>query len=66
MTAAPRYSLVVPVYNEGANIAAFCKALARAPEGYELLICHDFEGDDTLPALELLPQARSLPRCVPS
>jgi len=54
---APRYSLVVPVYNEGGNIAAFCRALARAPEGYELLICYDFEGDDTLPALDRLSAA---------
>ena len=53
--AAPRYSLVVPVYNEGANIAAFCRALKKAPPGYELLICYDFEGDDTLPALARLP-----------
>ncbi len=53
----PRYSLVVPVYNEGANIAAFCRALKSAPAGYELLICYDFEGDDTLPALSRLPAA---------
>ena len=37
----------MPVYNEGANIAAFCRALKKAPPGYELLICYDFEGDDT-------------------
>jgi len=55
MTEAPRYSLVVPVYNEGANIGAFCRALASVPPGYELLICHDFEGDDTLAALDRLP-----------
>jgi hypothetical protein len=47
----------VPVYNEGGNIAAFCRALARAPEGYELLICYDFAGDDTLPALDRLSPA---------
>jgi dolichol-phosphate mannosyltransferase len=53
--AKPRYSLVVPVYNEGRNIAELCRAVrARAPAGYELLICHDFPGDDTLPALERL------------
>lgn len=52
---APRYSLVVPVYNEGENIAAFCRALRQAPPGYELLVCYDFPGDDTLPALERLP-----------
>jgi glycosyltransferase involved in cell wall biosynthesis len=55
MTAAsPRYSLVVPVYNEGKNIAAYCRALASAPPGFELLICHDFPEDDTLPALARL------------
>jgi hypothetical protein len=43
------------VYNEGGNIAAFCRALKKAPPGYELLICYDFEGDDTLPALARLP-----------
>lgn len=54
MTGAPRYSLVVPVYNEGENIAAFCRALrdAQVPPGFELLICHDFAGDDTLAALD--------------
>lgn len=52
----PRYSIVVPVYNEGANIAQYCRALrdAQVPPGYELLICHDFAGDDTLPALDRL------------
>jgi dolichol-phosphate mannosyltransferase len=55
--APPRYSLVVPVYNEGRNIAVFCRALAAAPPGYELLICHDFAADDTLPAIAALPEA---------
>jgi dolichol-phosphate mannosyltransferase len=45
----------VPVYNEGENIASFCKALADLPAGHEVLICHDFEGDDTLAALDRLP-----------
>jgi glycosyltransferase involved in cell wall biosynthesis len=55
----PRYSLVVPVYNEGKNIAAYCRALrdASVPPGYELLVCHDFPEDDTLPALERLPSS---------
>jgi glycosyltransferase involved in cell wall biosynthesis len=47
-----RYSVVVPVYNEGPNIAALCKtALEQLPPGYELLICYDFAEDNTLPAL---------------
>ena len=54
--ASPRYSLVVPVYNEGDNIAAFCRELRKAPPGYELLICHDMPEDDTLPALARLPE----------
>lgn len=52
----PRYSLVVPVYNEGENIASFCKALAGLPPGHEVLICHDFQGDNTLAALDRLPR----------
>jgi dolichol-phosphate mannosyltransferase len=52
----PRYSLVVPVYNEAENIASFCKALADLPAGHEVLICHDFEGDDTLAELDRLPR----------
>src|SRR5436190_6047395 len=53
-----RYSVVVPVYNEGKNIAAYCREAARYfPPNYELLICYDFEGDDTLPALAALPAA---------
>jgi glycosyltransferase involved in cell wall biosynthesis len=52
----PRYSFVVPVFNEGANIGAFCRtARAQLPEGYELIIAYDFDGDDTLPALAALP-----------
>jgi dolichol-phosphate mannosyltransferase len=50
-----RYSVVVPVYNEGANIGAYCRALrAHAASGYELLIVYDFDEDDTLPALAAL------------
>jgi glycosyltransferase involved in cell wall biosynthesis len=51
-----RYSVVVPVYNEAAIIGEFCRrARAELPPGYELLICHDFPGDTTLPAVEALP-----------
>lgn len=51
-----RYSIVLPVFNEGPNIAAFCRAARRElPEGYELLVCYDFDADNTLPALATLP-----------
>jgi dolichol-phosphate mannosyltransferase len=52
---APRYSVVVPVFNEGANIAAYCRqARAALPPGFELIVAYDFEEDDTLPALAAL------------
>jgi dolichol-phosphate mannosyltransferase len=51
-----RYSIVLPVFNEAENIAAFCrKARDELPAGYELLICYDMDGDTTLPALAALP-----------
>jgi dolichol-phosphate mannosyltransferase len=56
-----RYSVVMPVYNEGANIAAACRQLReQLPPGYELLVCYDFDEDNTLPALAALP-ARDKP-----
>jgi glycosyltransferase involved in cell wall biosynthesis len=55
MDPAPRYSVVVPVFNEAENIGPFCrKARAELPPGYELLVCYDFDGDSTLPALAAL------------
>jgi glycosyltransferase involved in cell wall biosynthesis len=51
-----RYSVVVPVYNEADNIGTFCrKARAELPPGFELLICYDFDADNTLPAVQALP-----------
>ncbi|MBI1853771.1 MAG: glycosyltransferase [Planctomycetes bacterium] len=50
-----RYSVVVPVFNEAANIGRFCRAAREAlPRGYELLVCYDFPADTTLPALAAL------------
>jgi glycosyltransferase involved in cell wall biosynthesis len=51
-----RYSVVVPVFNEADNIGPFCRrALAELPPGYELLVCYDFDADNTLPALAAVP-----------
>jgi len=51
----PRYSIVVPVFNEADNIGVLCaRIMAELPLGYELLICYDFDGDTTLPALAAL------------
>jgi hypothetical protein len=44
------------------NIGAYCRqAVDALPPGYELLICYDFDGDDTLPALATLPADQKPP-----
>jgi len=55
-----RYSVVVPVFNEADNIGQYClKARDTLPPDYELLICYDFDSDDTLGALAAIsPQAK--------
>ncbi|HWE01593.1 MAG TPA: glycosyltransferase [Tepidisphaeraceae bacterium] len=51
-----RYSIVLPVFNEAENIGAYCsKAMKELPSGFELLICYDFDADNTLPALAAIP-----------
>ena len=51
-----RYSIVVPVFHEAANIGPFCRAVVEElPPGYELLVCYDIPEDNTLPALAALP-----------
>lgn len=59
MTTTPlRYSLVIPVWNEGAHAAELCRALRSAcPPGYETLVVYDVADDDTLPALAAVPPA---------
>lgn len=53
-----RYAIVVPVFNEAGNIGAFCrKACEELSPDYELLICYDFEEDNTLAALAALPES---------
>lgn len=45
-------SIIVPVYNEGPNIAWFLRELeASVVEPHETLIVHDFPEDNTLPAI---------------
>lgn len=52
-TAAPRLDIIIPVYNEGANIVGTLSALARAVKTpSRVLICYDREDDDTLPAIK--------------
>jgi glycosyltransferase involved in cell wall biosynthesis len=57
-----QYSVVVPVFNEAENIGTFCKqALQSLVGNYELLICYDFPGDSTLPALAAMPADQKPP-----
>jgi dolichol-phosphate mannosyltransferase len=46
-------SVVLPVYNEEGNIAACLRGLTKALAGveHEILVCHDFDEDATLPAI---------------
>src|SRR5260221_10430625 len=47
-----RLDIVIPVYNEGANIVPTLRALAREVKTpNRVLICYDCEDDDTLPAI---------------
>ncbi len=46
----PLVDIVIPVYNEGKNILATLAALSRDVQTpCRVLICYDFDGDDTLP-----------------
>jgi glycosyltransferase involved in cell wall biosynthesis len=48
-------SLVVPVYNEAANVQAFLRDVAaHVDEPHEILIVYDFPEDDTLPAVAMM------------
>lgn len=49
-------SVVIPVYNEAENIQPCLRALhaALAHLPHELLVCYDFDGDSTLPAIEAM------------
>jgi glycosyltransferase involved in cell wall biosynthesis len=54
-SSAPPVDLVMPVYNEGANIEKAIRELAdKAPIPKRLLVVYDFDEDDTLPALRRL------------
>lgn len=54
----PRIDIVIPVFNEGANILATLSALARnVRTPSRVLICYDLDEDDTLPAVRNNPDA---------
>jgi dolichol-phosphate mannosyltransferase len=50
--ATPRLDVVIPVYNEGANILPTLQSLQRAVKtSFRVLICYDRDDDDTLTAI---------------
>jgi glycosyltransferase involved in cell wall biosynthesis len=51
--APPRLDIVIPVYNEAANIVRTLKSIMRdVKTPLRVLICYDRQDDDTLPAIE--------------
>jgi glycosyltransferase involved in cell wall biosynthesis len=56
----PRLDVIIPVYNEGANIVRTLQSLMRAARTpLRVLICYDREDDDTLPAIRNAPDLAS-------
>ncbi|HWX31257.1 MAG TPA: glycosyltransferase, partial [Steroidobacteraceae bacterium] len=52
-----RLDIVIPVYNEGSNILSTLGALAREVKtAARVLICYDFEEDNTLPVVRDNPE----------
>ncbi|HVD00862.1 MAG TPA: glycosyltransferase [Candidatus Dormibacteraeota bacterium] len=54
----PEVSIVLPVYNEGANIEGVLRGIDEKvrTRPREILIVYDFEEDDTVPAVRLLQE----------
>ena len=58
-TARERLDIVIPVYNEGANIVPTLRAIARdVKTPGRVLICYDLDEDDTGHRIRTQPQAR--------
>lgn len=58
-------NIVIPVYNEGANIAATLERIAECLSGVDVdarvTIVYDFDGDNTLPVVESLRAEYPMP-----
>ena len=48
--AGQRLDIVIPVYNEGANMCRHCAIAREVKTPNRVLICYDRDDDDTLPA----------------
>jgi len=54
-----KLDIIVPVYNEGKNISRVLDALAREVQThFRVLICYDFDEDDTLDVIARYPQKK--------
>ena len=52
VTGLPRLAIVIPVFNEGANIVSALIGLReKVKSSFTICIVYDFDGDDTLPAV---------------
>jgi glycosyltransferase involved in cell wall biosynthesis len=62
----PLISLVLPVYNEGENIAECLRRIESGLSGeeHEILVCYDIDQDTTLPAIAAMPDRPSSVRLV--
>ncbi|PIN91403.1 hypothetical protein COU57_00860 [Candidatus Pacearchaeota archaeon CG10_big_fil_rev_8_21_14_0_10_32_14] len=51
----PKLSLIIPVYNEGANLNISIKFIESYLEmDHEILVCYDFDEDDSIPVVKKL------------
>lgn len=61
-------NIVIPVYNEGANIGGTLSKIAQAlhdvPFSAQVTIVYDFDEDDTLPIVESIRPQYPLPVCL--
>ena len=49
-----KLDIIIPVYNEGANIILTLNSIFKnVDSNFDILICYDFEADDTLDAIRL-------------
>ena len=63
MTVRPLLTIVIPVYNEGANFRPLWSTIASSiSTPFSAIVVYDFEQDDTLPAIaEITAAGERLP-----
>ncbi len=57
-----KLDILIPVYNEGENIIETLRAIKeRVKTPFQILICYDFDEDNTLPAVEKIRSEMTFP-----